>query len=260
MGSRLPPEAKTAGVLGQFQTALEQGLFVDGQHVWGDYDHPNLRYYGFTPDGEHVFWSTTEAAIDPDAVFGTFESVAYLDGKPVSRADRCTTADSSGCTPIRLRTSNLGVPAAACPMSARMARHGYLAPSGDSIKRYTITPAADTSVATMLTEAAEAPAKAAAAAAAAKKDAADKAAAAKAKADADAAAAAAKAKADYDAAVAKRVADYNAAVAKRKADYDAAVAKQKAAYDAAVAARAEKLKEQQQQQDTELPARAVPAN
>jgi hypothetical protein len=228
--------------LGQFQTALETGLFVDGQHLWGDYDHPNLRYYGFTNDDEHLFWSTTEPGTGPDAAAqGIYEAVAYLDGKQVARSDRYDTGEFAA-TAYPAGNVQFAKPPAAWNVGTD-GTLTFLAPSGDSIKRYTITPASDTSVTTMISEAAEAPKKAAAAAAEAKKNAADKAAAAKAKADADAAAAAAKAKADYEAALAKRKADYDAAVAKRKADYEAAVAKRKADYDAALAAQKAKLQQ-----------------
>ena len=242
-GTRPPPEARNAGVLGQFQTALETGLFLDGQHLWGDYDHPNLRYYAFTNDDEHLFWSTTEPGTGPNAAAqGIYEAVAYLDGKPVARSDRY----DSGAVAMTIYPA-ANVQFAKPPPAWSIGADGaltFLAPAGDSMKRFSITPASDTSVTTMLAEAAEAPRKAAAAAAEAKKNAADKAAAAKAKAEADAAAAAAKAKADYDAAIAKRKADYDAAIAKRKADYDAAVAKRKADYDAAVAAQKAKLQPQ----------------
>ena len=243
-GTRPPPAARSAGALGQFQTALEQGLFLDGQHIWGDSDHFNLRYYGFTPDGEHLYWTTTEAAADANAAPGTYEAVAYLDGKQVARSDR-TDSGPFAMTAYPAGNVQFVNPPPAWSVGADGVLT-YVAPAGDSIKRFTVTPSSDTNIATMLAEAAEAPAKAAAAAAAAKKTAADQAAAKKAKADADAAAAAAKAKADYDAAIAKRKADYDAAVAKRKADYEAAVAKRKADYDAAVAARAEMLRQQQQ--------------
>jgi WD40 repeat protein len=256
-GNRPPPEKRNAGIMGNLMGSGEGGLFVDGQHVYGDADHGSIRHCVFTSDGEHLFWNTTEPATGPNVAPGTYQSVVYLDGKPVARTDRADSgifmANLSGST----RTPFIQLPLAWNVTTAGTLV--LLGPAGDTVKRFTVTPTSDTSVQTMITEAAEAPAKAAAAAAEAKKKADEAAAAKKAKADAEAAAAAAKAKADHDAAVAanvkaradaaakakadyearvaKQKADYDAAIAKRKADYDAAVAKKKADYDAALAAR-----------------------
>jgi len=253
-GSRPPPEKRNAGIMGNLMGSGEGGLFVDGQLVSHD---SGLCNCVVTPDGGHIYWNTTEPATDPNASPGTYESVIYLDGNPALRTDRVTigsgafAANTSGSIAVQFvelpRAWNLGTDGTLT----------LLTPVGDGIRRFTITPGAESSVQTMIAEAAQAPARAAAAAAEAKKKIEEAAAAKKAKADSDAAAAAAKAKADYDAAVAanvkaradavakakadyearlaKQKADYDAAVAKRKADYDAAVAKKKADYDAAVA-------------------------
>lgn len=240
-GNRPPPEKKNAGNMGQFMTALEGGLFVDGQLVYSQW---NLRHCAFTPDGEHVFWTTTEPATDPKAGPGVQEAVVYLDGKQVARSDRVDTGFfASAAYP------GGNVQFVKPPPAWKVGPHGalaFLAPAGDTIKRITITPTAETNLTSMIKEAAEAPAKAAAKAAEEKKKADEVKAARKAKADADAAEAAAKAKADYEAQVAanlkaradaqaKAKADYDARVAKQKSDYEALLAKQKAAADAAAA-------------------------
>ncbi len=219
-------DSKHFAVLGFRPIENKGGLFVDGQQVFDTYDKM-ISYQAFTPDGRHMYWMTREPGIGTNVPVGFTQFVVYLDGVPVARCD----ATGSAQIPLASGLSRFGRTGWKSPPSWSVNSAGVLTFFGavnDDVKKFTVTPSAETSVDTMIAEAKAAPARAAAAK----------------KAQADAAAA--KAKADYDAAMAKRKADYDAAVAKQKADYEAAVAKRKADYDAAVAARAEQLKQQQQ--------------
>jgi hypothetical protein len=258
------PDGKHLGVSGVGGPEKKGGLFVDGQIVHETYDKP-VRYRGFTSDSRHFIWEARERATDPNATPGAYDYVTYVDGVPAARftdpaSVRTGNAGMSALNPMRIG-SPWKMPATWSMNAA--GKLVFLTAHEDGVKRVEVAPPADTNVDTMMTEAKEAPIRAAAKAAEEKKMAAEAAAAKKAKADADAAEAAAKAKADYDARVAeatkaraeaqakakadydarvaKQKADYEAAMAKRKADYEAAVAKQKAAQEAALA----KLKQQQ---------------
>jgi hypothetical protein len=251
-GTRASADPKS-GPLAALAAPSEIGLFVDGQHVWGSFDKQNLRYHAFTPDSQHLFWTTEEPASGDKAGPGKFEYVTYLDGQPIARFDR--------------ESQTLGYLYGSGNYQFRGTREAwntdasgtltFLGPVGDVLKRFTVKPAGGVGIPAMLAEAKLAPARAAAAEAETKKKAQEEIAAKKAKREAEAAEAAAKAKAeqdaalakrkaDYDEAMAKRKADYEAAVAKRKADYEAAVAKQKADREAALAKQAELLKQKQQ--------------
>ena len=168
-----------------------------------------------TPDSNHLFYYRTVSG-------GNFE--LCLDGKPVVKFDG-------------IPLSPPGQPQPLWEMSAEGV-YTFLAVADNMLKRFRVTPSADTSIATMLASVEAAEAKLVADAAAKKKADADDAAAKKKKADDDRAAAAAKAKADADAR-AKAIAEANA---KRKADAEKAAAARKKAADDAAAARAAKQK------------------
>ncbi len=186
-------DGKHEAHLAHFADQKLSGLYVDGKFV---YASTRAVYFpSFTPDSRHLLWIADEVAKAPGQPPSI---VVYADGAPVVRANgyafRETVAWSMGSD---------GVAA-------------YLAADGDTMKRYRITPAPDSDVLSMVSNAEANRVRAAAAAdEAAKKSAAD-AAAAKAKADADAAAKNAKAKADAEAAAAKRKADYDVAVAAKQ--------------------------------------------
>jgi hypothetical protein len=136
-----------SGVLAQFQRAAQQGLFVDGQHVYGDFDNMNIRYRAFTPDGQHLFWMTLERVTGPNAKPGLIEAVTYLDGKPLVRCDRIDGPGAGGI--YSLANYQFQDP----PQAWDVGSDGvltFLGPVGDVIKRFRITPSSDTSIATML--------------------------------------------------------------------------------------------------------------
>jgi Tol biopolymer transport system component len=257
-GFQFSPDSKRFAVRGGRPADGKNGLFVDNQLVFSpSSSYVNLQYQAFTPDSQHLLWVTQEPAIGAKAAPGNSEYVLYADGKPVARSDAAlnTTNSSVGTKFIPYPTNSWKMPRAWRANAA--GQLNFIGVVDGDIKRHTITPAADASIASMIADIKAAEAKAITDAKAAKEKAeADKKAAAEARAKAEADAAA-KAKADYDAQVAanakaradaqsKAKADYDARVAKQKADYDAAMAKRKADYDAAVAARAEALKKQQQ--------------
>ncbi len=184
-----------------------RGIYLDGKLA-----APKSRalyFPTFTPDSQHFLYAADEAA----AVPGQVPPIAvYVDGREAVRANGYFFASSPGTWTM----DEKGMVT-------------FFAADGNQVKRYQITPAAETSVATMISEVAAAQAKALADAEAQKKAAAE--AAAKAKAAKDAAAA--KAKEDADAAAAARAQARQEAIdAKRKAQADAAAAKAKARQDA----------------------------
>jgi hypothetical protein len=145
------------GVLAQFARAAAQGLFVDGQHVWGTFENQNVRYRAFSPDSQHLYWMTSERPTGPNAKPGLIEAVVYLDGKPVVRMDR---VDSGGGALLYPGGQfNFGD----LPPAWELGSDGvltFLGPVGEVIKRFRITPSSDTSIATMLAAADAAKAKA----------------------------------------------------------------------------------------------------
>jgi len=135
------------GVLAQFARAAAQGLFVDGQHVWGTFENQNVRYRAFSPDSQHLYWMTSERPSGPNAKPGLIETVIYLDGKPVVRTDRVDSGEAALIYPGG--QFNFAEP----PPAWELGSDGvltFLGPVGDVIKRFRITPSPDTSIATML--------------------------------------------------------------------------------------------------------------
>jgi hypothetical protein len=188
----------------------KRGLMVNGKLVDGFALQREVPV--FTPDSKHVFYHRP--------VSGASE--LCVDGKPA------------------VKYSGIPLPQnqeAMWEMSAEGV-YTFLAVVDGTVKRFRVTPPADTSVATLIADAEAAEAKLVADAAAAKKKADDELAARKQKAIDDKAAADAKAKADAEARKKKLDDDRAAAAAKAKA---AADARAKAAADAA-AARAAKQK------------------
>lgn len=187
------PDGKHVAFMARPASAPRNALYLDGHPVY-----PGARavfFPSFTPDSQHLFW----AADEPAKVQGQPPSiVVYVDGQEAVRANGYFFQQNPG--------------------TFDMDRNGvvtYLAADGDVAKRYRITAPAETSVATLIADAAAAQAKALAEAQAAKDKAlADAKAAQEAKA-----AAAAKAKADALA----------AAAARQKAQQDAIVARARAA-------------------------------
>jgi len=207
------PDGKTLAHLGRTADRAKSGIYVNGKLV-----HPTeswVMFPTFTPDSRHFVWVSRELTPgQPGIKYGV-----YVDGQLAMRLD-----DN---------------PFMAILGGFEMGADGVftgLAVVGDAVKRFRITPPADTNVEKMIANAERAQAKAIADAADAAAKAEAEAAAAKAKSEMEKAAATAKGKADAETAQAKRKADYDAAVAaKAKARQDAIDAKTKARQDAAAA-------------------------
>lgn len=198
-------DGKNVAHYGVETTTQTRGLFVNNKLVYAT--ARGVSRAAFTPDGKHLVWSASVPGkgtpVPALAVFVDGRQAVEIPGHPL---------DQGGVWEMGAD----GV-------------YQFAAISGDGIKRYRITPSADTSVDSMISEAAANQAKAIADAAAAKSKAEADALAAKQKAATDKAAADAKAKADYEAAQAKRRADLEAAnAAKAKARQDAIDARAKA--------------------------------
>jgi hypothetical protein len=186
------------------------GLVLDGKLVTGYMNF--IRRPTFTPDSQHILWLVRETGTEFRPRYRL-----YVDGRPEVVLEEGFEFE---------------------PWSWEMGKDGVLqvlATEGAVMKRYRITPGADTSVATMASDYEAAKAKAIADAEKAKADAAQ--AQLQAKADADAAQA--KAKAEYDAANAAKVkARQEAAAAKQQAREEAIAAKRQAREEALAAKRA----------------------
>lgn len=170
------------------------GLYVDGKLA---FPTTRVAYFPtFTPDGQHLLWATPGPNANNAPTL-----IVYADGREAVRANGQFFSNCGGVW----SQDEKGVVT-------------FFAAEGDVVKRFRITPATDSSLATMVTEVAEARTKALAEAEAKKK------------ADAEAAA---QAKAQQEAAGAKAKADAEAAqAAKLKARQDALDAKKKAREDA----------------------------
>lgn len=138
------PDSKHFVVAGYRSADNKRGLFIDGQFVHAT--DRGIRYRAFTPDGQHLFWMTLEAA--KSAVPGAFDQVIYLDGKPVARCDRI----ASG-TITQIYGILQGGEFIKTPPAWNVGGDGvltFLGPVGDVVKRFQVTPSTDTSVATLL--------------------------------------------------------------------------------------------------------------
>ena len=136
------PDSKHIAIVGYRAAENKRGLFVDGKQVYSN--ERNVNYRAFTPDGQHLFWMASEPAKEP----GAFESVIYLDGKPIVRCDR---TDSGAVAQIY--GGNSSSPFMKTPPAWNVGSDGVLtmlAPVGDVVKRFKITPSSDTSLATLL--------------------------------------------------------------------------------------------------------------
>lgn len=198
------PDGKHVANFGVDPTTQTHGLFVNNKLVYAT--NRGVSRAAFTPDSKHLVWSASVPGKGtPVPAMAVFVDGALALEAPGHVFDHAGAWEMTG----------EGV-------------YQFVAIAGNAIKRYRITPPADTSIASMISDAAANQAKAIAEAAAAKKKAGDDALATQQKAEADKTAAAAKAKADVEAARAKRKADYDAATqAKAKARQDALDARAK---------------------------------
>lgn len=120
------PDSKHVAFIGRTGTNPKSALWLDGKIV--SHNIRAIFYPTFTPDNQHFVWVADEQTPGSPPV-----TVVYVDGQPVVRAD--------------------GYFFRALPGSFHMDDTGivtFLAADGDVVKRYRITPAADTSVATLL--------------------------------------------------------------------------------------------------------------
>ena len=213
--------SRRSGAAGAFAPPGQRGLFVDGHYVYGD-PTSNVRYYAFTPDSQHLYWLAFEQTKDQPTQ--PMVNVLYLDGQPVARCDRI---DSKTFMDIYSSGNHQLIEP---PPAWQMQSDGslaLLAPTGEAIKRLKVTPAAQTSVASMIATAQNSAAQASAAAA--KRVENQK--AAKEKAEADR-------KAAYEKARAEKQAEYERRMAERKAAQEKAIAERKAAKEKAAAEKA----------------------
>lgn len=135
------PDGKHLAFMGMRPTDLKQGFWVDREFVT-----PGIssRFCMFTADSQHVYWMVPEQVGG-----GKHQYIVYLDGKPVVRFDAYTPFDRVYNFPIIGRLSTLLPGWDLSPEGAL----SLIGPVGDEIKRFTITPTAETSLATMFADA-----------------------------------------------------------------------------------------------------------
>jgi hypothetical protein len=142
------PDSKHIVVVGHRATDNERGVFVDGHRVYGVENNYGVRHRAFTSDSQHLFWIALEPAAGPDAGPGDFEWVTYVDGKPAARCDRNQAFDLIyGSANNQFEETP---PAWDVGPDGRLA---FVGPVGEVVKRFEVTPPADTSIATMLANA-----------------------------------------------------------------------------------------------------------
>jgi hypothetical protein len=128
------------------------GLLIDGQLVH-PFDGTHLpRFCAFTPEGQHVYWLVMEPNSSKDAAPGSYQWVTYLDGQPVVRCVGNTTASEQIIEDFG-RSSGGVIRLGQMPRSWSVGPDGVLTFLGiqeDSVVKFTVTPSADTSVATLL--------------------------------------------------------------------------------------------------------------
>jgi hypothetical protein len=134
------PDGKHLAYAGTRQKDIQQGMWVDGELVT---PAKNCRYCAFTSDSQHVYWVVSEFIGG-----GKHEYVVHLDGKPLMRTAAFTKFDEAVNVP---RPGRLGV-LSSCEVSTD-GTLTYVGIVDDVIKRFTITPDAETSIATMLSTA-----------------------------------------------------------------------------------------------------------
>jgi hypothetical protein len=143
------PDSKHIAIAGYRAAENKRGLFLDGHLVYSN--ERNVTYRAFTPDSQHLFWMALEEAKSKEP--GAFESVTYLDGKPVARCDRI---DSGAVAQIYSASSSSAF--MKTPPAWDVGSDGVLtmlAPVGDVIKRYRVTPSSDMSITILLAGAAK---------------------------------------------------------------------------------------------------------
>jgi hypothetical protein len=150
------PDSKHVAIAGRRGADNKAGLFVDGKLVYEVRSNFMVRYLAFTPDNQHLFWVAYEPPKDPTTSQGDF--VSYLDGKPVAHYDNdpitIQRLDQQTIQP-RVETGPDGVARMEHVQGAtwQVGADGVLTvvgPVGGVVKRYRVTPTADTSLATLL--------------------------------------------------------------------------------------------------------------
>jgi Tol biopolymer transport system component len=137
------PDSKHVLVAGHRAGDNKVGVFIDGKLVATT--EQTVAYRAFSPDGRHVYWLNKEPATGPGAVQNTSQWVTYADGKPVARADLNGDAAAGQKILFPLGFGEFAT-AAPCWSFGENGAAAVLAPTGDGVKRVTVTPASDNGV------------------------------------------------------------------------------------------------------------------
>jgi hypothetical protein len=151
------PDGKHVVCMGFRSSDNKQGLFVDGKFVYESHSGMQVRYWGFTPDNQHLFWVAFEPPKNPATSTGDY--VTYLDGKAAFKNDFgdaiTTPIDPIQPTSIQREWGPDGVahvvhkPSPAWLVGADGVLSAY-GPVGDVVKHFRVTPSPDTSITAML--------------------------------------------------------------------------------------------------------------
>jgi len=146
------PDSQHAVTFGARISDQKYGLFVDGQLVC-PFDGSHFpRFCAFTPDSQHLYWFIIEPAAGANAGPGKYEWVTYLDGKAVARCEDNTTA-SGMLYQDYMRAKGGITQLGRTPAAWNVGPDGmvtFIGLDDEGVKRFTITPSSETSVATLL--------------------------------------------------------------------------------------------------------------
>lgn len=151
------PDSKHVAIAGRRGSDNKAGLFLDGKLVYEARSNFPVRYLGFTPDDQHLFWVVYEPPKDPTTSQGDF--VSYLDGKPVAKYDNDpitnSKLDPQTIQPrVELGPNHVARMAHTQGAAWQVGPDGSLTlvgPVGGTVKRFHIVPSSDTNIAMLLT-------------------------------------------------------------------------------------------------------------
>jgi len=143
---KFSPDSQHFACAGYRAADGKRGLFVDGTLVYAN--ERDARSFAFTPDSKHLCWISSEA----DAF------VTYVDGQAVARCDNTLAFTQLEALPplTRLGPDGQMHMVKELPSGWQVGPDGVLTllgPVGAAVQRFRVTPAADSSLATLLAKA-----------------------------------------------------------------------------------------------------------
>lgn len=169
VGQPILVDGKDSGLLGKFAFSADskhlacaayrasdgkRGMFLDGKLVYAN--ERAIRNFAFTPDSQHLYWIVSEPGQDP--ANGQADYVTYADGVVVARCDNNTAFGMLVVLPPPTRSGLDGQlhEVKELPSGWQVGPDGVLTligPVGPVVKRFRVTPASDSNLATLLAKA-----------------------------------------------------------------------------------------------------------